>query len=133
MAANSSSQTIHAAFEITAAAHAHREFLHVPMDACRAYADGALTWTYGEAHRRVDALASQLQAAGYGAGHRVGVALDNRPEFFVWFLALSRLGASIVPLNAAMSQKELARLAGHADMALAVTHQGHAAHVRAAL
>jgi acyl-CoA synthetase (AMP-forming)/AMP-acid ligase II/acetyl-CoA acetyltransferase len=133
MAANSSSQTISAAFETTAAAHAHRDFLHVPEDACREYADGSLTLTYGEAHRRVNVLASRLQAAGFGPGHRVGVALDNRPEFFLWFLALSRLKASIVPLNAAMSEKELAYLVGHADVALAVTHQGHAAHVRAAL
>jgi acyl-coenzyme A synthetase/AMP-(fatty) acid ligase/acetyl-CoA acetyltransferase len=133
MAANSSSETVSAAFEITAAAHVHRDFLHVPEDACRGYADGPLTLTYGEAHRRVNALASRLQAAGFGAGHRVGVALDNRPEFFLWFLALSRLKASVVPLNAAMSQKELAYLAGHADLALTVTHQGHAAHVRAAL
>jgi acyl-CoA synthetase (AMP-forming)/AMP-acid ligase II/acetyl-CoA acetyltransferase len=133
MAANSSSQSIGAAFEITAAAHVRREFLHVPEDACRGYADGPLTLTYGEAQRRINGLASRLQAAGYGAGHRVGVALDNRPEFFLWFLALSKINASIVPLNAAMSQKELAYLAGHADLALTVTHQGHAAHVRAAL
>src|ERR1700722_11548598 len=133
MAANSSSRSICAAFEITAAAHARREFLHVPEDACRGYADGALTLTYGEAHQRINGLAARLQAAGYGAGHRVGVALDNRPDFFLWFLALSKLEASIVPLNAAMSQKELAYLAGHADLALTVTHQGHAAHVRAAL
>jgi acyl-CoA synthetase (AMP-forming)/AMP-acid ligase II/acetyl-CoA acetyltransferase len=133
MAANSSSETVSAAFEITAAAHARRDFLHVPEDACRGYADGALTLTYGEAHRRVNALASRLQAAGYGPGHRVGVALDNRPEFFLWFLALSQLNASIVPLNAAMSQRELAYLSGHADLALAVTHQGYAAHVRASL
>ena len=79
MAANSSSQSICEAFEITAAAHARREFLHVPEEACRGYADGPVTLTYGEAHRRVNALALQLQAAGYGAGHRVGVALDNRP------------------------------------------------------
>jgi acyl-coenzyme A synthetase/AMP-(fatty) acid ligase/acetyl-CoA acetyltransferase len=92
-----------------------------------------LTLTYGEALHRVNKLASRLQAAGFGPEHRVGVALDNRPEFFLWFLALSRLGASIVPLNAAMSEKELAYLAGNADLALTVTHQGHAAHVRAAL
>jgi acyl-CoA synthetase (AMP-forming)/AMP-acid ligase II/acetyl-CoA acetyltransferase len=133
MAANSSSQSISTAFEITAAAHLRRDFLHVPEDAAREYADGPLTLTYGEAHRRVEVLASRLRAAGFGPGHRVGVALDNRPEFFLWFLALSRLGASIVPLNAAMSQKELAYLVGHADVALAVTHQGHAVHVRAAL
>src|SRR5580692_10794213 len=132
MAANSSSQSIFEAFEVSAAAHARRDFLHIPEDACREYADGSLTLTYGEAEKRVNALASRLQAAGFGPGHRVAIALDNRPEFFLWFLALSKLRASIVPLNAAMSQKELAYLAAHADLALAVTHQGHAPHLRAA-
>jgi acyl-coenzyme A synthetase/AMP-(fatty) acid ligase/acetyl-CoA acetyltransferase len=133
MAANSSSQSIFEAFEVSAAAHARRDFLHIPGDACREYADGSLTLTYGEAENRVNALGSRLKAAGFGPGHRVAIALDNRPEFFLWFLALSKLRASIVPLNAAMSQKELAYLAAHADLALAVTHQGHAPHLRAAL
>jgi acyl-coenzyme A synthetase/AMP-(fatty) acid ligase len=133
MAANSSSQSISADFETIAAACASRDFLHVPADARRGYADGALTLSYGEARARVDVLASRLHAAGYGPGHRVALALDNRPEFFLYFLALARLKVSIVPLNAAMSVLELAYVIGHADVALAVTHQGHASHVRAAL
>ena len=133
MAANSSGQSISAGFEISAAAHADRDFLHVPEDACRGYADGALTLSYGEARGRVDALAARLHAAGYGPGHRIALALDNRPEFFLLFLASAKLGVSIVPLNAAMSAKDLAYVIGHADAALAVTHSGHAAHMRAAL
>jgi acyl-coenzyme A synthetase/AMP-(fatty) acid ligase/acetyl-CoA acetyltransferase len=133
MAANSGSQSIFACFEITAAANARRDFLHVPDDACRGYADGPLTLSYGDACGRVDALASRLHAAGYGTGHRVAVALDNRPEFFLLFLALAKLGVSIVPLNAAMSAMELAHLIAHADAALVVTHEGHVAHLRAAL
>ena len=88
---------------------------------------------YSEARARVAALASRLRAAGYGPGHRVAIALDNRPEFFLYFLALNSLGCSVVPLNAAMSVKELSFVLAHSDAALAVTHAGHAAHVRAAL
>jgi len=133
MTAKSGSQSISEVFENTAAANARRDFLHVPADACREYADGPLTLTYGEARVRVDALASRLRAAGYGPGHRVALALDNRPEFFLHFLALAQLTASLVPLNAGMSVKELAYILDHADVALAVTHAGHAAHLRAAL
>jgi acyl-coenzyme A synthetase/AMP-(fatty) acid ligase/acetyl-CoA acetyltransferase len=133
MAANSSSQTISESFETAAAACASRDFLHVPAEACRDYSHGSLTLSYGEARARIDVLASRLRAAGFGPGHRVALALDNRPEFFLYFLALARLQVSIVPLNAAMSVKELAYVAAHADVALAVTHRGHAAHVRAAL
>lgn len=133
MAANSSGQSISAAFDITASACASRDFLHVPADACRDYADGSLTLSYGDARGRIDLLASQLHAAGYGPGHRVALALDNRPEFFLYFLALAKADVSIVPLNAAMSVKELAYVIDHADVALAVTHPGHATHIRAAL
>jgi acyl-CoA synthetase (AMP-forming)/AMP-acid ligase II/acetyl-CoA acetyltransferase len=133
MAANPSSQSVFAVFESTATACASRDFLHVPADACRDYADGSLTLTYGEARARIDALAARLHAAGYGPGYRVALAFDNRPEFFLYFLALAKAEVSIVPLNAAMSVMELAFVLNHADVALAVTHQGHAAHVRAAL
>jgi acyl-CoA synthetase (AMP-forming)/AMP-acid ligase II len=133
MAANSGGQSISSVFENTAAAGARRDFLHVPAEACRGYAEGSLTLCYGEARARVDALASQLRAAGYGPGHRVALALDNRPEFFLYFLALAQLGVGVVPLNAAMSVQELAYIVDHADVALAVTHGGHAAHLRAAL
>jgi len=133
MAANSSSQTVFTLFENTAAACASRDFLHVPADACRDYADGPLCLSYGQARARIEALASRIHAAGYRQGHRVALALDNRPEFFIHFLALAKIGVSIVPLNAAMSVKELAYVLGHADVALAVTHQRHSSHLRAAL
>lgn len=133
MAANSSSHSISAVFENTAATWSGRDFLHIPAEACRDYADGPITLTYGEAAARVDALASRLRAAGYGPGHRVALALDNRPEFFLYFLALTRVEVSVVPLNAGMSVAELAYVVGHSDVVLAVTHEGHAAHVLAAM
>ena len=133
MSTHSSRQSVSASFENTAAVFAGRDFLHVPAEACRGYAKGALTLTYGEACMRVEALSARLGAAGYGPGHRVALALDNRPEFFLYFLALARLDVSIVPINAAMSAKELAYIVDHADVALAVTHTGHARHIRAAL
>jgi acyl-coenzyme A synthetase/AMP-(fatty) acid ligase/acetyl-CoA acetyltransferase len=133
MAAISDGQSISEVFEITAAAAAGRDFLHVPFDACRDYSAGPFTLSYGEARARVEALASRVLAAGYGPGHRVALALDNRPEFFLHFLALAKAGVSVVPLNAAMSVRELAYVLGHADVALAVTHHGHEAHLRAAL
>ena len=130
---NSSSQSISTVFEIAANGGPNRDFLHVPADACRAYADGPLTWSFGEARARIDVLASRFQAAGYEPGHRVALALDNRPDFFLYFLALAKAGVSVLPLNASMSVRELTYIMGHGDVALAVTHQGHAAHVRAAL
>jgi len=133
MSAHSSSQSISALFEATAARCADRDFLHVPAESRRDYAEGSLTLSYGEVLARVEALALRLRAAGYGKGHRVAVALDNRPEFFVYFLALAQLQVSIVPLNPSMSAAEQRHVVSHADAALAVTHRGHAAHLGAAL
>src|ERR1700689_4114269 len=42
-----------------------RDYLHVPLDACRAYSTEAITLRYGEARERVSALAAALGAAGY--------------------------------------------------------------------
>jgi acyl-coenzyme A synthetase/AMP-(fatty) acid ligase len=133
MRANSNSDSVSAIFDRTAATFAQREFLHVPHEACRDYAAAAVVVGYADARRRVAALASRFHAAGYRPGHRVGIALDNRPEFFLYFLALNSLGISVVPLNAAMSVAELSFVLAHSDVALAVTHQGHAAHIGAAL
>jgi len=125
--------SVSALFEKAAAAYADRDFLHVPWEACRDYSPIAPTVTYSDARVRMAALAARFRAAGYGAGHRIAIALDNRPEFFLHFLALNSLGASIVPLNAAMGMAELAYVIEHSDASLAVTHRGHEAHLKAAL
>jgi acyl-coenzyme A synthetase/AMP-(fatty) acid ligase len=131
--ASAGAGSVWAAFERAAAECSERDYLHVPLDACRTYSAEAITLRYGQARERVSALAAALGVAGYGAGHRVAIALDNRPEFFEYFLALNSLGASIVPLNAAMSGKELNFVLDHSDAALVVTHADHAAHVRSSL
>ncbi len=120
-----------AAFNAATAQHAERDFLHVPLEACREYSDRAETLTYSQGLARAESIAARLQQAGYAPGHRVAVALDNRAEFFLWFLALNSLRLSIVPINAAMSVQELSFVLAHSDAALAVTHAGHAAHLRA--
>lgn len=133
MTPNFDGRTVSEWFRHTATTYADRDFLHVPTEACGEYSDSALTLTYGEAADRVARVVARFQKAGYRAGHRMALALDNRPEFFIHFLALAQLGVSIVPLNAAMSPAELSYVIGHSDIALAITHAGHAPHIRAAL
>lgn len=128
-----SPRTVREVFDSSAAAWAERDFLHVPADATRGWADGAVTLTYAAAAREIAALEASYRAAGFAVGHRVAIALDNRPAFFLHLLALNGLGCSVVPVNAAMSRAELAYVLAHADVAGAVAHAGHSAHVGAAL
>ncbi|WP_406648680.1 AMP-binding protein [Aliisedimentitalea scapharcae] len=77
--------------------------------------------SFSNALTRVDHWAERLQSAGYTSGMRVAVLLENRPEFFLLWLALNRLGASIVPINPDLRVAELEYLIAHAEPALIVT------------
>ena len=125
-------QTVHAAFAATAARWPDRDMIHVLPDTASAYgiAPGALS--YRAAAEAVDALASMLEQAGYGAGHRVMLLMENRPAFFLWWLALNRLGASVVPVNPDLRASELTYMIGHGEPALAVALPGRGTDLRAA-
>jgi crotonobetaine/carnitine-CoA ligase len=60
---------------------------------------GGGTWSFAQAGDEVDRLSALYGAKGWGPGHRVALAVGNHPRHFFHFLALNRLGASIVPLN----------------------------------
>ncbi|KMS53561.1 crotonobetaine/carnitine-CoA ligase [Novosphingobium barchaimii LL02] len=117
----SSAATIYGAFCRAVEAWRDHEFLHAPAEALGGAA--AITLTYGEADRRVQQRTAVYASAGFGPGHRVGLMLANHPEFFIHFLALNAIGASIVPLNEAMRDVELCELVAQADMDLIVTWQ----------
>ena len=64
--------------------------------------------TFDAFHRAVAALMAALQARGVGKGDRVALAMRNLPEWPVVFMAVTALGAIIVPLNAWWTGEELA-------------------------
>jgi acyl-CoA synthetase (AMP-forming)/AMP-acid ligase II len=109
---------VFSAFEQTARTHGAKPFLHVP---------GGAELSYGEALAQVGAIAVRYRARGWGAGHRVALLLENRPEFLLHFLALNSLRASIVPLNPDARPAELAYVLDHSEAALVVTLPEHAA------
>lgn len=61
--------------------------------------DPDLTLTFGDLDQRSADYAQALRRRGIEPGDRVGVMLGNRPEFPLLWLALARLGASMVPIN----------------------------------
>lgn len=116
----SETATIAGLFFATAQKFADRPFLHAPSETARIYDLERADYTYGEAAGAVRALSRDYAARGAGPGRRIGLALENRPEFFLHFLALNSLGASVLPLNCAMQREELSFQIDHSDCALIV-------------
>ena len=112
-----------AAFDVAVRNYPERDCLSTP--ACVP----PQTLTYDEARRRIVGIAGRLTASGYGVGHRVALALDNTADFFLHFLALNRIGCSVVPVNALMSTAELQSILAHADVAAVVALEVHVEHL----
>jgi acyl-CoA synthetase (AMP-forming)/AMP-acid ligase II len=112
--------TIGAAFERAAARFGGRPFLAVPANERRDYHPAGFEITYAAAAAEVRRLAEAYREARYGAGHRVALLLDNRPEHYLHKLALNTLGACCVPINPDYRASEIAYLLDHSKPDLVV-------------
>ena len=63
-------------------------------------AQASASLTFAEIAEATERVARHLRAHGIRSGDRVAVLLHNRPEAAITWLALARLGATSVPLNA---------------------------------
>jgi len=63
--------------------------------------------TYGEVHRRSNALAHELRAAGVGEGDSVAIMCRNHRGFVDAVVAIAKLGADILLLNTAFAGPQL--------------------------
>ena len=123
---------VHELFCATAARTPQAQFLFTESVTAGVYGitPGAISWS--EAATQVERLRGAYADAGYGHGHRVGLLLENRPEFLLHWFALNALGVSVVPINADMRSAELEYLIGHSEIGLAVTLPGRSDDLRAA-
>jgi acyl-CoA synthetase (AMP-forming)/AMP-acid ligase II len=80
-----------------------------------------LRFTYADLHRRVDALARALIAAGVRKGDRVATLATPHPDYFVSFLASVSIGAIWVGLNARYQAPELTYVVGDAEPVVLLT------------
>jgi acyl-CoA synthetase (AMP-forming)/AMP-acid ligase II len=113
-------QSIWQAFATTASLHPDRPVFKVMAETADIYGIDPGETSYREICDQVTHLAAALQEKGYGPGFRVMLLLENRPEFFVWLLALNRIGASVVPVNPDLRHSELTYMAGHSEPSLIV-------------
>ncbi|MFE5829235.1 class I adenylate-forming enzyme family protein [Streptomyces sp. NPDC056488] len=79
-----------------------------PEGAALRYFDGVLSAR--EADSASDALAAAFEARGTGRGDRVGVYLQNVPQYALVLLALWKLGATALGLNPMYRRQELRRI-----------------------
>src|SRR6266404_8579239 len=62
--------------------------------------------TYGELRATTVQTAEALHALGIREGDRVGILLNDSPEFIASFVAVISLGAIAVPINLALRREE---------------------------
>lgn len=124
--------TVHTCFADAADRWPDRSFLNILPETSDIYGIPAGELCYSDAARQVTELSRAYAAAGFGVGHRVMLLLENRPVFFLHFLALNALGASIVPVNPDLRMAEQAYMIGHAEPALAVSIPTRVAELRKA-
>ena len=77
--------------------------------AAPAVADSALTLTNADLLDRVRSVAVQLRQDGIGRGDVVALRLTNRVEFVILLFAAWRVGATITPVNPALTAGEVTR------------------------
>src|SRR5699024_7539888 len=124
--------SVYAALQQTVQQWPDNDFLLVLPETAEIFDIEAGHISYQQAFDQVEALAAAYQQAGYGHGHRVGILLENRPAFLLHWLALNKLGVSIVPINPDLRIAELEYLIGHSEMCLIVALPSRHADLRAA-
>ncbi len=96
------------------------DFLQVLPEVAQHYGIAPCTLTYAQAMAVIDRLAAAYRDQGLAHGQRVGLLLENRPAFFLNWLALNGLGVSVVPISAELRAAELEYLVGHSEISMAV-------------
>lgn len=83
------------------------------------YRDNYLSWR-GLLHR-VDRRAQEFKSMGVAEGAWVGLMLGNVPDFVILGLALSKLGASVIPIDPTTGARELELIMAAAPLRALVT------------
>ncbi|MCA9676214.1 MAG: acyl--CoA ligase, partial [Myxococcales bacterium] len=83
------------------------------------YRDNYLSWR--GLLERVDRRAQEFHNMGIKEGEWVGLMLGNVPDFVILALALSRLGATIVPIDPTTGSRELELVLAAAPLRALVT------------
>jgi long-chain acyl-CoA synthetase len=79
--------------------------------------------TFRELEGASNALANGLLALGVGTGDRVALLMTNRPEYVVSFIATSKLGGTVTPINPAYRADEVEYQLNDSEARVLVVHE----------
>ena len=111
------------ALSLSAATYPGNDALHIPLSACDHYSEQGITLSYRDLDAAVSAATALWQATGVTG--RVGIMLENRPAFFVHWLALNALGVSVIPINHEMPDGEIPYYLEHGEAQAMVALEDH--------
>jgi acyl-CoA synthetase (AMP-forming)/AMP-acid ligase II len=83
------------------------------------------TLTYAGLERAADRLARRLESSGVRPGQRVAIVTPNQPCLVIAFLAVWRIGAVAVPLNARWREFDLGRALADAEPSALLCVRGY--------
>lgn len=81
---------------------------------------GGEGYTYREVHESAVRAAGLLLERGIVAGDRVALLSENRPEWGVWYFAVTAMGAVVVPILTEFRKGEVGRIIEHAAISAVV-------------
>ena len=81
----------------------------------------AETLSYRDLNRRANQMARHLIAQGIRSGDRVGLIFDKSVETYIAMLAVMKVNAAYVPLDAAFPVERISFIVGDAEMSAIVT------------
>ncbi|QUS57619.1 AMP-binding protein [Pseudovibrio brasiliensis] len=114
-------KSVFGAFCAAAEKWPERPFVNVLPETAKVYGIASCETSYAEALAQARSAQERYRQAGLQAGDRVLVLLENRPAFFLHWLALNALGVVIVPINPDLQSSELEYIGRHAEPVLAVS------------
>ena len=120
-------------FALAAHRYPDRPFMEVLPRTAEVYGIEPGEVTYGAAMAEVTAWQERFADAGYGAGMRIALLLENRPLYFMILLAANRLGMSVVPINPDLRAAEQEYMIGHAEPALIIAIPARVKELQAAV
>jgi long-subunit acyl-CoA synthetase (AMP-forming) len=88
--------------------------------------DDAVSFTFAELQRRIDALVRALAGLGVRRGESVALMLSNRPEFFVADLAAANLGAVPFSIYQTLAPDQIAYVVSDAGARVALIEKAYA-------